>query len=300
MSTKKASAAMRTPAMTTVNRQSKRKTVIHSDDSDIEIIDTSTPVKKKCVAVTNCDTTPTPTPTPGSQAFQDLPCCFCFVHALSFSDILSTYSGSSPMFSSQDSVCASDPVGVDLAITMVDKQARPERTKVMTEKVLYAVNAGLDSSAKASSPVKCKGKGREAPRSPSHSLIAYVPNKNANQVTNAATLEFSEYKWPSTPLDQEPDAPGDGDIGIVPHDISLQHDSHDMPADAISIAFEEEDPTTQVMLKSIQDPALAPIYDGLPDLGIYLNFTLPHVFLEESARTARIPGGFLEESQNSW
>jgi hypothetical protein len=32
----------------------------------------------------------------------------------------------------------------------------------------------------------------------------------------------------------------------------------------------EEDPTTQVMLKSIQDPELAPIYVGLPDLGYVL------------------------------
>lgn len=32
-------------------------------------------------------------------------------------------------------------------------------------------------------------------------------------------------------------------------------------------SFEEEDPITQVMLKSIQDPELAPIYVGLPDLG---------------------------------
>lgn len=30
---------------------------------------------------------------------------------------------------------------------------------------------------------------------------------------------------------------------------------------------EEEDPIMQVMLKSIQDPELAPIYKGLPDLG---------------------------------
>ncbi|KAF8800372.1 hypothetical protein BYT27DRAFT_7263017 [Phlegmacium glaucopus] len=31
-----------------------------------------------------------------------------------------------------------------------------------------------------------------------------------------------------------------------------------------------------------------------------LNFTLPHVFLQESARTARNPGGILQESRNSW
>jgi hypothetical protein len=29
----------------------------------------------------------------------------------------------------------------------------------------------------------------------------------------------------------------------------------------------DEDPIMQVMLKSIQDPDLAPIYEGLPDLG---------------------------------
>ena len=34
-----------------------------------------------------------------------------------------------------------------------------------------------------------------------------------------------------------------------------------------SVDSEEEDPTTQVMLKSIQDPELAPIYKDLPDLG---------------------------------
>ena len=31
--------------------------------------------------------------------------------------------------------------------------------------------------------------------------------------------------------------------------------------------IEEEDPVSQVMLKSIQDPELIPIYDNLPDLG---------------------------------
>ena len=31
--------------------------------------------------------------------------------------------------------------------------------------------------------------------------------------------------------------------------------------------LEDEDPIMQVMLKSIQDPELAPIYEGLPDLG---------------------------------
>jgi hypothetical protein len=34
-----------------------------------------------------------------------------------------------------------------------------------------------------------------------------------------------------------------------------------------SADFEDEDPILQVMLKSIQDPDLAPIYEGLPDLG---------------------------------
>ena len=29
----------------------------------------------------------------------------------------------------------------------------------------------------------------------------------------------------------------------------------------------DEDPVMQVMLRSIQDPELAPIYEGLPDLG---------------------------------
>ncbi|KAF8800969.1 hypothetical protein BYT27DRAFT_7245428 [Phlegmacium glaucopus] len=71
--------------------------------------------------------------------------------------------------------------------------------------------------------------------------------------------------------DSEPDATGDrdNDIGVVPSDMLPKHDSQDVPAEAISAGFEEEDPTTQVMLKSIQDPALAPIYDGLPDLGVY-------------------------------
>jgi hypothetical protein len=34
-----------------------------------------------------------------------------------------------------------------------------------------------------------------------------------------------------------------------------------------SADLEDEDPIMQVMLKSIQDPELAPIYVGLPDLG---------------------------------
>ena len=45
------------------------------------------------------------------------------------------------------------------------------------------------------------------------------------------------------------------------------------PFDDASIALNAdvednaEDPIMQVMLKSIQDPDLAPIYEGLPDLG---------------------------------
>lgn len=31
--------------------------------------------------------------------------------------------------------------------------------------------------------------------------------------------------------------------------------------------LEDEDPLMEVMLKSVQDPELAPIYEGLPDLG---------------------------------
>jgi hypothetical protein len=33
----------------------------------------------------------------------------------------------------------------------------------------------------------------------------------------------------------------------------------------------DEDPVMQVMLRSIQDPELAPIYEGLPDLGWVLD-----------------------------
>jgi len=36
----------------------------------------------------------------------------------------------------------------------------------------------------------------------------------------------------------------------------------------LSLNVEDEDPVMQVMLKSIQDPELAPIYEGLPDLGL--------------------------------
>lgn len=37
---------------------------------------------------------------------------------------------------------------------------------------------------------------------------------------------------------------------------------------------DDEDPIMQVMLKSIQDPDLTPIYEGLPDLGLalFINF----------------------------
>lgn len=34
-----------------------------------------------------------------------------------------------------------------------------------------------------------------------------------------------------------------------------------------AIDLEDEDPIMEVMLKSIQDPDLSPIYEGLPDLG---------------------------------
>lgn len=98
--------------------------------------------------------------------------------------------------------------------------------------------------------------------------------------------------------DAEPDAPsdGDGDVEIVPQDTSLKHDSQEVlsGAEAVyvddryslipshlysgsSAGFEEEDPTIQVMLKSIQDPELAPIYDGLPDLGYVLYLFSCHI-----------------------
>ncbi|KAF8799586.1 hypothetical protein BYT27DRAFT_6857507 [Phlegmacium glaucopus] len=41
----------RTTSVNTVHTQSKRKNIVHSDDSDVEIIETSTPAKKKCVYV---------------------------------------------------------------------------------------------------------------------------------------------------------------------------------------------------------------------------------------------------------
>ena len=37
---------------------------------------------------------------------------------------------------------------------------------------------------------------------------------------------------------------------------------------SLNVDVEDEDPVMQVMLKSIQDPDLAPIYEGLPDLGL--------------------------------
>ena len=46
--------------------------------------------------------------------------------------------------------------------------------------------------------------------------------------------------------------------------------SQDLLDDTLSLSLnidEAEDPIMQVMLKSIQDPDLAPIYEGLPDLG---------------------------------
>lgn len=58
--------------------------------------------------------------------------------------------------------------------------------------------------------------------------------------------------------DQEQDVPNasDGD-----------NDSGDALFGCDDQKAEEEDPIMQVMLKSIQDPDLVPIYEGLPDLG---------------------------------
>ena len=60
--------------------------------------------------------------------------------------------------------------------------------------------------------------------------------------------------------DQEQDAPAVG------QDV-MGDDSHDALFGCDNQNAEEEDPIMQVMLKSIQDPDLAPIYEGLPDLG---------------------------------
>ena len=51
-------------------------------------------------------------------------------------------------------------------------------------------------------------------------------------------------------------------------------ESQDLLDDTLSLSLnvdEAEDPIMQVMLKSIQDPDLAPIYEGLPDLGSVLS-----------------------------
>jgi len=111
---------------------------------------------------------------------------------------------------------------------------------------------------------------------------------DSNSIINTIKIEdgVDNVTW----SDPEADAPGDGnnDIGFVSHDTLLNRDSQEVPAKdtyvdnscdqhtdlfifVSSTGFEEEDPTTQVMLKSIQDPELAPIYNGLPDLGYVLS-----------------------------
>ena len=64
--------------------------------------------------------------------------------------------------------------------------------------------------------------------------------------------------------DQEQDAPAASE-----GDAAMEDDSRDasLGCDSQKVEDEEEDPIMQVMLKSIQDPDLAPIYEGLPDLG---------------------------------
>jgi hypothetical protein len=64
--------------------------------------------------------------------------------------------------------------------------------------------------------------------------------------------------------DQEQDAPAASE-----GDAAMEDDSRDasLGCNSQKAEDEEEDPIMQVMLKSIQDPDLAPIYEGLPDLG---------------------------------
>jgi hypothetical protein len=73
--------------------------------------------------------------------------------------------------------------------------------------------------------------------------------------------------------DQDPDKDS---VAEKPEDScdALQGNSDDQNAfcDTSSVNMncdlEDEDPLMQVMLKSIQDPDLAPIYEDLPDLGL--------------------------------
>lgn len=103
------------------------------------------------------------------------------------------------------------------------------------------------------------------------------------------TVKFEEAENSVTWSDQELDVPqardGDNVVENDSHDALLGCDVQKVSADAVyvnlnelgdqrtdSIVFrpadlEDEDPIMQVMLKSIQDPELAPIYEGLPDLG---------------------------------
>jgi hypothetical protein len=62
--------------------------------------------------------------------------------------------------------------------------------------------------------------------------------------------------------DQEQDAPAASD-----GDAAMEDDTRDASFGCDSQKAEDEDPIMQVMLKSVQDPDLAPIYEGLPDLG---------------------------------
>jgi hypothetical protein len=71
------------------------------------------------------------------------------------------------------------------------------------------------------------------------------------------SIKFEEREDHVAWSDQEPDVSESKDGEKAVEDASVSRDE----------GHEEEDPLMQVMLKSIQDPELAPIYQNLPELG---------------------------------
>ena len=78
------------------------------------------------------------------------------------------------------------------------------------------------------------------------------------------TIKFEEREKSVAWSDQEPEK---SSADNIIEKAGSQNPFGDTSSLNLNVDIEDEDPVMQVMLKSIQDPDLVPIYEGLPDLG---------------------------------
>ena len=78
------------------------------------------------------------------------------------------------------------------------------------------------------------------------------------------TIKFEEREKSVAWSDQEPEK---SSADNIIEKAGSQNPFGDTSSLNLNVDIEDEDPVMQVMLKSIQDPDLVPIYKGLPDLG---------------------------------